>query len=191
MDRGCQCPHKTAKNVGLLALRLAIGVIFIYMGQNKLWGGHAGATTMFDHIGLIGGGNFWAYFVGTFELIGGVMVLLGAYLRFAAVWLAVIMVVAMLTVHSGGPFVGYFLPLSVLGGCLSLLGTGAGRYRLMKCECCCKDCRAMYAEMEVGCGGGKCAGACGGHGSECGCQNCCGGNCPCGQPNGQCACCMK
>lgn len=158
---GGGCTHKTAKNVGLLALRIAVGVIFMYMGYLKLGPGHNLATGMFAGMGLPGGGNFWAYFVGTLEFVGGAMVILGAYARYAAAWLAVIMVVAMLTVHRGGPFVGYFLPLSVLGGCLALLGTGAGRYRLLKAECCCKTCKAMYAGQEGGCDG--CGGGCGGN----------------------------
>lgn len=207
---GGGCPHKAAKNIGLLALRIAIGIIFIYMGHNKLWGGHEGATAMFDHIGLVGGGSFWAYFVGTFELVGGLMVLFGAYVRLAALWLSLIMVVAMLTVSRGGPVAGYFLPLSVLGGTLALLGSGAGKYRVLKMQCCCKACKAMLANCG-GCGGkcggrcgekekmsGCCGGACGGNCGDkmameesCGCQNCCGGNCPCGAPNGQCACCRK
>jgi len=183
------CPHKTAKNVGLLALRVAIGVIFIYMGYSKLGPNHAGAAGLFEAIGFPGGGNFWAYFVGTFELVGGLMALFGAYLRFAAVWLSIIIVVAMLTVHRGGPFVGYFLPLSVLGGCLALLGAGAGSYRAVKSECFCKDCRTMCAEMGGGCGG-KCGGSCGGDGGECGGDKC-GGGCSNGKPDEQRECCGK
>lgn len=118
----------------MMALRIAIAIIFIYMGRSKLGAGHPLATAMFDHIGFPGGGSLGAYFVGTLEVVGGIMVLLGIYADLAAVWLSIIMIVAMLTVHRGGPVAGYFLPLSVLGGLLALIGVGAGPLRLVKAQ---------------------------------------------------------
>ena len=154
--------HPTMKALGMLALRLAIGVIFMYMGYSKLGPNHAMASGMFAGIGFPGGGSLGAYFVGTFEFVGGLMVLLGVFANFATAWLSIIMLVAMATVHKGGPFVGYFLPLAVLGGCLAIMGAGAGRYRLVKMECRCPRCKAaMSGNMkEDGCCGGKCGGAC-------------------------------
>ncbi|HLD61254.1 MAG TPA: DoxX family protein [Patescibacteria group bacterium] len=156
------CTHSTLKAAGMLALRIVVGVIFMYMGYSKLGPNHAGAAMMMaGKVGLPGGGDFWAYFVGMFELVGGLMVLLGVYARYAAAWLAVIMVVAMATVHRGGSFAGYFLPLSMLGSALALVGGGAGRWRLVKTECHCKGCRMAMGEVKQGCA--------------------CGGNCGCGR----------
>lgn len=150
--------HKKAKSWGLLVLRLAISFIFIYLGYQKLGPGHTGATMMFDKaVGLPGGGSFWAYFVGTFEVVGGLMVALGVWVRYAAIWLSIILLVAMSTVHRSSPTVaGYFLPLSLLGSCLALLGTGAGKFRLVRSECCCKECKEKMTDQGGCCGGGGC-----------------------------------
>ncbi len=165
------CTHRKMKSWGLLALRLAIGVIFMYMGASKIWINHAGASLMFSGIGFPGGGSLGAYFVGAFEFVGGLMVLLGVYANFATAWLSIIMLVAMATVHKGGPFMGYFLPLAVLGGCLAIMGGGAGRYRLVKMECRCPKCKsAMSGGMKNGgCCGGKCEGKCGDETMGCSC----------------------
>lgn len=144
------CPHPAMKAFGLLALRVVIGAIFIYSGYLKLIPGHAVAAGLFTKMGFVGGGSFWAYFVGLFELVGGLMALLGIFAGIAAVWLAIIMVVAILSVHWAGPFTGMYAPLALLGGCLALMGVGAGPWRLVKCECCCKKCKAAMAEKSEG-----------------------------------------
>jgi putative oxidoreductase len=149
--------HPCMKACGLLALRLVIAIIFIYSGYFKL-ANHTMVAGMFGGLGLVPSG-FLAWFVGLVELVGGVMVLLGVFAGYAAVPLAIIMVVAMLTAHRGGKFQDFFVPLTLLGGLLSLMGTGAGRYRLVKTECHCAACKGMESGKEGGCCGGK--GACG------------------------------
>lgn len=145
------------KSCGLLALRIAIAIIFIYSGYTKL-ANHGMIAGMFGSLGLVPAG-FLAWFVGAIELVGGIMILLGVFAGYAALPLAIIMVVAMVTAHRGGPFNGYFLPLSLFGGLLALIGTGAGKYRLVKKECHCKGCNTD----------GNAGGCCGGNG-ECACQ---------------------
>jgi putative oxidoreductase len=152
------------KDFGLLALRLAIGAIFIYSGYNKLGpGNEMAAIAMGKMIGPESAGAFWAYFVGLAELVGGLMVLLGVFAGYAASWLSVIMVVAILAVHWKGPFTGMFAPLAILGGTLALIGSGAGAYRLVKTECHCPKCKAM-------CSDGKCEVNTGD--KDCGCCSC-------------------
>src|SRR3989338_3637135 len=162
--------HPILKAAGLLGLRLVIGFIFIYMGLNKLVWDHAATAGMFNaEVGLPGGGDLWTYIVGSLELLGGAMVLFGIWTRYAASWLAIIVLVAMETVHRGNPIVGYFLPLSVLGGCLGLIGASAGRWRAVKTECHCAGCRETMTEKEEGCcggGGDGCGGGACGSGME-------------------------
>lgn len=141
------CVHGKMKDFGLLALRLALGAIFIYAGYNKLGANHDLVSGMMGKmIGPESAGSFWAYFVGLAELVGGVMLVLGVFASYAAAWLSVIMIVALLVVHASGPFSGMTAPLAVLGGTLALLGTGAGRFRLVKTECHCPKCKAMCAD---------------------------------------------
>lgn len=169
---GSGCPHKTAKAVGILALRLALAVVFIYAGWDKLGANHAMVAGMMGSLGLPGSGSFWAYLVGGLEVLGGVMLLLGVWVRVAVIWLAFFMLVALYTMR-GQAFYMLFTPIVVLGGLLSLLGTGAGKYRLIKSECCCKDCKmtacacgksdcpSCGTKKDGGCCGGACGGSCG------------------------------
>jgi len=153
------CAHGKMRDFGLLALRVAVGMIFIYAGYGKLGMNHEMASGMFAKmIGPETAGSFWAYFVGSAELLGGLMVLLGVFATYAATWLSIIMVVAILTVHWNGPFSGMYAPLAILGACLALMGNGAGGYRLVESECCCPKCKEMNAKCkkEGGCCGGKC-----------------------------------
>ncbi len=152
--------HKTLKAVGLLVMRVIVGMVFLYTGYMKVGPGHTGAAMMMEKMVGLPAGDFWAYFVGILELLGGVMVILGVFARYAAIWLPVIVLVAIFTVHRGAPFMGnggFALPLVLLGACFGLMGVGAGPWRLIKTECHCGECKN---------GGGCCGGNCGGHGDK-------------------------
>ncbi len=155
-----KCTHSVMKAAGLLALRIIIAVIFFYVGVSKVNAGHEMASGMFASLGLPGGGSLWAYIIGILEILGGIMVLLGVFARYAAGILSIILIVAMATIHRGGPFEGYFLPLILLGGTLAILGGGAGKWRLVKTECCCNACKSAALEMAKpeGCCGQNCGG---------------------------------
>lgn len=121
------------RDFGLFALRVSIAFVFITAGYNKL-----GNIEMFT--GMLDGMNFpavtfFAYLVALIELIGGVMILFGVYTKYAAIALSVIMLVAILTAHMGGPVNGYYTPLAALGGCVALIGLGSGNWNLLKQKC--------------------------------------------------------
>ena len=140
--------------VGLLALRIAFGAIFIYHG----WGKLADMDKTVSMFGMMGFplAAFFAWVVALVEFLGGIAILLGVYTKEVAKLLAIIMLVAILKVHLGGGFKGMEFQLSLLGGLLALAGVGAGKYRLLKNESCCMK--------------GDAAGCCGGKGS-CTCKN--------------------
>ncbi|MBI2443904.1 MAG: DoxX family protein [Candidatus Magasanikbacteria bacterium] len=195
--------HAGMRAVGLLGLRVALGIIFIAEGVGKLGPGREMALKLFASGGLP---EWLVPLVGVLELTGGLMVLLGIYAPYAATWLALIPLGAMLTVHRGGPAFGYFLPLAVLGGCLALMGVGAGRYRLVKTECRCGKCKTSHGAPGGGAGScsgddsrcdcaGNCSAACRGDSAgptemnkTCACQGCCSGQCGCGAKGGGCGC---
>lgn len=160
------CNHSSLKAFGLLALRLTVGIIFISSGYMKLGDGHFMVAGMMQNMLGLPNGSFWAYLVGGLEVLGGAMVILGVYAKYASAVLAFIMVVALLTVHRGGPLMGpngAALALVTLGATLGLMGTGAGKWRLVQCECHCKSCMNKGEKM-----GGQGGCACGGAGA-CGC----------------------
>ena len=156
--------HEKMRCFGLLALRIALAFIFIYSGYGKLGPNHIVASGMFASlIGPESAGSFWAYFVGAAEFFGGLMLLLGVFARYAAIWLSIIMIVGIFTAHLGGPASGYFLSVALLGGTLAIMGSGAGCFRLVKTECHCSKCKTMVVggcckvdkKHEGGCCDGK------------------------------------
>lgn len=114
-----------------LVLRLALGVMFIAHGLTKvLVFTPAGTAGFFESIGFPG---FLAYPVMAFEVIGGLMLVLGVYARWVAA-LAVIQLFMAATVHFGNGWSfsntngGWEYPifLSAAALVLALLGDGAG-----------------------------------------------------------------
>lgn len=198
MCKNGSCPmgakHATVKSAGLLALRIAVAIIFIYAGWMKLTTYHGTAAQGMAMVGIPGNPSAWAYIVGGLEVLGGAMVLLGIYATYATLPLIIIMIVAIFRAHpAGSTFSAYFTELSLLGGLLAILGSGAGCYRLIKSQCCCKTCKGttMEIKQESGCcGGGGCGKKMMGQ-ESCSCKSCCNSRCACGTPNGNCKCCAK
>ena len=112
--------------VGLLILRVALGIIFMSHGYPKL--AHVGAMHgMFTQHGLPG---YFAEMAGILELFGGALLVLGLFTRAAALLLTLEMAVAIWKVHSGGGLLAvhnYEFPLALLAGCFALATVGAGR----------------------------------------------------------------
>ena len=90
-------------DLGLLVIRLAVGLLFVGHGAQKLFGvfgggGLEGTAGMFDSIGLRPG---WlhARAAGTAELLGGALLALGLFTPVAAAALIAMMTAAVITVH--------------------------------------------------------------------------------------------
>ncbi len=147
-------------NWGLLALRVAVGVVFIYHGWTKLIG-MEGVVGMMVSIGLPVP-LFWAWLVALVEFVGGIALILGLCTRTVAVLLAIDMVVALLAVHTKMPYKAAELPIMLLGATIALYTTGAGKFALMgrkSGDCMCDG--ACGANAKDGCCGGD-----GGHEHE-------------------------
>jgi putative oxidoreductase len=114
--------------VGLLVLRIALAIIFISHGYPKL--AHLrGGTQMqgfFVEHGLPG---YFLYVAGVIETFGGGMLLLGLFMRGAALLLAIEMSVAIWKVHSLHGYLAvhdYEFPLALATACFALATVGAG-----------------------------------------------------------------
>ncbi|MFB6181321.1 MAG: DoxX family protein [Candidatus Magasanikbacteria bacterium] len=121
------------RNIGFLALRLAVGAIFIATGWAKL----TGIDPIVGMMGSIGlpGPTFWAYLVAIVEFLGGIALILGVYLRCFAKLLAIIMLVAILTVKAKSGFKAARLDIALLGANIALAALGGGSWQLIKKEC--------------------------------------------------------
>jgi putative oxidoreductase len=126
---------------GIAILRIAVGMIFVAHGAQKLFGvfgggGLSGTSAYFASLGLPSAyplALLWA----VVEFGGGLMVFLGAWTRWAAIPLAVGMAVAIWKVHFvNGFFInwslaagighGYEFNLVLIAACACLSLTGAG-----------------------------------------------------------------
>jgi putative oxidoreductase len=112
--------------LGLLLLRLVLGIIFIWHGYPKLT--HPNAMHgMFVQHGLSG---YFVTIAGVPEVFGGGLLILGFLTRIAALLLAIEMGVAIWKVHSAGGYLAvhnYEFPLVLAAACFALATVGAGR----------------------------------------------------------------
>jgi len=116
--------------LGLLALRLGLGVIFFSHGYPKLAHLGGGMQSFFVEHGLPG---YFVYVAGVLEVFGGLMLMLGLFMRPAALLLAVEMAVAIWKVHSSKGYLAvheYEFPLALAVACFALATVGAGAFSL-------------------------------------------------------------
>ncbi|SHE77363.1 putative oxidoreductase [Modicisalibacter ilicicola DSM 19980] len=121
-----------------LALRVPAGIIFMAHGSQKLFGwfgggGLEGTGQWLASIGLAPG-YLMALLAGGAEFFGGLALLIGLLVRPASAVLAITMLVAIFSVHTGnGLFMsnnGYEFALALLAISISLATSGAGRLGL-------------------------------------------------------------
>lgn len=118
--------------IGLLALRVVVGLVFIMHGGQKLF--VKGLPSVAGFLGTVGitPPAFWAFVVTAAELAGGIALIVGAVTRFAAVSLSITMIVAIASVLwvKGFFLPGYEYAMTLLGASIALALTGPGRYAL-------------------------------------------------------------
>jgi putative oxidoreductase len=116
----------TLQPLGLLLLRLVLGIIFIWHGYPKLTHPNAMYGFFVQH-GLPG---YFVTIAGVLEVFGGGLLILGFLARIAALLLAIEMIVAIWKVHSAGGYMAlhnYEFPLALAVACFALATVGAGR----------------------------------------------------------------
>ncbi|MGB7999925.1 MAG: DoxX family protein [Anaerobacillus sp.] len=119
---------KTYPHLGLLTIRLVVGVLFFAHGFLKFSEGIANTVAFFETIGLSG---FLAYVVGIIELTGGVLMVFGLGTRVISVLFSMILIGALLLVkRSTGMLGGYELDIAFLAMSVSLFLSGGGTYSL-------------------------------------------------------------
>jgi putative oxidoreductase len=115
------------KPLGLLLLRVALGVIFIYHGYPKLFGHTRDAMQTFVHMGVPG---YFVYIAGVVEFFGGCLLIVGLFTRIAGLLLAGEMAVGLWTVHKiiSDPMAvqNYEFPLMLAVAAFALATVGAG-----------------------------------------------------------------
>lgn len=128
---------------GLLLLRLALGVIFIAHGSQKVlgWFGGPGLAGFAGHIQQMGFPLVLGYMEAFIEFLGGIGVLFGLLTRLSGLGITTVMGVAVWQVHwKSGLFLnfacdpakghGFEYNLALIGMALCLVFAGAGKISL-------------------------------------------------------------
>lgn len=126
-----------AQNLGLLALRVAVGVTMIAHGYNHIWGGGkiAGTAGWFESLGMKPG-KLHAWLASVTELGAGALLVLGLLMPLAGGASAGVMLVAWITNHrTNGFFIfrpgeGYEYVMNLFVASLALAFVGAGEWSL-------------------------------------------------------------
>jgi putative oxidoreductase len=125
-------------NVGLLLIRLVIGVLFIGHGAQKLFGwfggyGIKGTGGWFESIGIKPGVTM-AVMAGLTELIGGILFALGLLTPLAGILIAGTMVMAIIKVHAANGLWatqnGYEFNLTLLVVAIGVALIGPGQFAI-------------------------------------------------------------
>lgn len=121
-------------DLGLLVLRVGIGIIFVFHGYPKLLGGIETWTQVGSAMSMIGinfAPAFWGFMAAFAETIGGVFIILGLLHRPVALMLTFTMIVAVVMHVTGGdPFGIYSNALKALVIFVALVITGPGKYSI-------------------------------------------------------------
>ena len=123
-------------SLGLLIIRVALGVTFFLHGSQKLfgWFGGGGITGTARYLEGFGirPGRFWAILVGVGEFGGGVLIGMG-YLTVLGAFLIIITMVVAISAAAGrhgfwAQHGGYEYNLLIIAVALALIFTGPGMY---------------------------------------------------------------
>lgn len=126
-------------DIGILILRLGLGIMFVAHGLQLAWGKLSGPgvvefSKMLANLGF-NPPLIWAYLAGYTTLVGGVFLILGIFTRGSSFFLLIFILVAAVKVHlSKGFFItngGYEYNFVIAACCLALIVMGGGKYSLL------------------------------------------------------------
>lgn len=127
--------YDSALDVGLLLLRVVLGLTMAAHGYNKFFGGGRipGTAGWFDSIGMKPG-MFHARIAATTEIAAGLGLALGLLTPIPAAGFVALMLVAAWTVHRNNGFFivkeGWEYNLVLAGAAVAVAATGPGKYSL-------------------------------------------------------------
>lgn len=151
--------HKNRTSFGLAILRLGLGVIFIGYGfahVNEL----LLPAQFSQHADF---GMFLSRLMSYGEIVAGCLVILGVFTRIASGFLAVMIGLMILYVHSGARVIGIHsneleLALFVMSAALIFLGPGSYALGALFCKCCrTGKCKGEGCSCHAVCDGGDCS----------------------------------
>lgn len=128
-----KCSEKWA-DLAPLVLRVALGVVFAWHGYDKVFVKGIPAITGFMASLSLPMPELMAYILSYGELIGGLLLIVGAFTYWVTLFDIVVAVVAWVTVHAANGFAvsggGYEFIMLILAASISLMISGAGKYSI-------------------------------------------------------------
>lgn len=122
------------KDLGLLFIRVGIGLIFIKHGFSKIIGGQevwASLGMSMQNLGVTFMPTFWGFLAACAEFFGGIALVTGFYVRYAALFMACVMVVAIIMHYNQGDgFQLFSHALSLFCVFAGLVISGGGGYAI-------------------------------------------------------------
>ena len=119
-------------DIGLLILRILIGIMMIIHGSLKYIGGSETMTKVgsaASHLGIDTGHTLLGYMAASMEVLGGIMILLGLFFTPGALMLVMVLAVAaFMKISTEAPFSSFSHPLEMGFVFLSLMFIGPGKY---------------------------------------------------------------
>jgi len=125
-----RAPSASQASIGLAALRIATGIVFLNHGYQKMFKmGIGGVSGFFGHVG-VPMPTVMATLIMVLEVFGAVALIVGFLTRPLAVAFALDMLGAIFLVQLKNGFSKFELEFLLLGASVALIFLGAGRYSI-------------------------------------------------------------
>jgi putative oxidoreductase len=126
--------HSSYRDTGILFLRLGFGIMFIFHGFPKIYGGvekWAELGASMKHLGIYFLPAFWGFLSAFTEFAGGILLIMGLFTRVVAIFLFINMVVASIAVYSKShDLMAAASPIEDTIVFFSLIFLGGGRFSI-------------------------------------------------------------
>jgi putative oxidoreductase len=119
------------RNIGLLILRIGLGIMFILHGYPKMFGGPdtwVEVGSAMQYLGIDLAPMFFGFMAGVTEFFGGIFLLFGVFFTPTIIFLLVVMIVATiksLGVGEGFAFYSHSIEIAIVFVSLLFIGPGA------------------------------------------------------------------
>lgn len=121
-------------DLGLLAMRISLGIVFLVHGTPKMMDGPAAWTRLGGAMAMLGVDfmpMFWGFMGAFSEFAGAILMILGYMFRPAMILLSITMFVAMMFhINKGDPFTIYSNAMHMLCVFVPLILIGPGKYSI-------------------------------------------------------------
>lgn len=122
------------RNIGLLILRVGLGIMFILHGYPKMFGGPetwSQIGSSMQYIGINFAPMFFGFMIGVAEFFGGIFLMLGLFFKPSVIFLFIMMlVISAKDFGAGNEFASYSQTIEMAIVFLSLFFIGSGKYSL-------------------------------------------------------------